>query len=771
MRRDGRGQDARHRRGGVGAWCANTRAPTRGEHGDGLVRSRMGGAGSSGRGSPRRSRRSRICSIRRACSIPARSCGRRSMDDRALFRFKPGYAGDRLQAGARLVGVERAERSAHRGADARRARGGDPTGGFAKAVEMCNNNGHCRKFDAGTMCPSLPRDARRGASDARPRQHLAARACRASSARTRCTSDAVAEAMDLCVSCKGCKRDCPTGVDMARMKIEVKSARRMSKGLGLRDRADRRSAGDGAVGAAAAVAVQSRRRSCSLVIGFAKQRALPKWRGDTFLPRPTSMQRDATVVIFADTFSNNFEPEILHAARRVLEAARPSRRGRLARHSARARCAAAAPISRPGRSTRHATRRERLLRGAGAVRGARRAGRRAGAVVPVHAARRVPGAGPRRGGAQAADNALPVRGIPGAREEGGPAHARPQAAAAEDRAAARPLPSEGVRRHERRAGGAVAGARPRGQRRSSRAAAAWPAASATRPSTTTTSIAMAELSLLPAVRKADADALIVADGTSCRHQIADGSNRQAVHVARSAGTRARLRPQLAGMQQRPRNPYSSAEIDRASHERENEERMIELASSGAARFVPIDTEKNLVKTGGNPEAVFLQGMMAPRRRQRRRPSRSSWAMSRARRISPSTSPARTRRWTELGEFVDLRQVGALAVRARRLDPGLCPRHDLLASPAPLLRRVRRQHQGDARRPRPHLHQRELQDRAFPAHRSGGDHAGPSRRQVPAGPRQAFPARHALDAGGLRRAGRELRGCRGARGLRGGARSR
>ena len=46
-----------------------------------------------------------------------------------------------------------------------------------------------------------------------------------------------------------------------------------------------------------------------------------------------------------------------------------------------------------------------------------------------------------------------------------------------------------------------------------------------------TSIAMAELSLMPAVRKAPADALIVADGTSCRHQIADGSDRQAVHVA------------------------------------------------------------------------------------------------------------------------------------------------------------------------------------------------------------------------------------------------
>ena len=46
------------------------------------------------------------------------------------------------------------------------------------------------------------------------------------------------------------------------------------------------------------------------------------------------------------------------------------------------------------------------------------------------------------------------------------------------------------------------------------------------------SMEMAELSLLPAVRRADADALIVADGTSCRHQIKDGSERPALHVAR-----------------------------------------------------------------------------------------------------------------------------------------------------------------------------------------------------------------------------------------------
>ena len=45
------------------------------------------------------------------------------------------------------------------------------------------------------------------------------------------------------------------------------------------------------------------------------------------------------------------------------------------------------------------------------------------------------------------------------------------------------------------------------------------------------SMDMAELSLLPAVRKADADTLIVADGTCCRHQIADGAQREAMHVA------------------------------------------------------------------------------------------------------------------------------------------------------------------------------------------------------------------------------------------------
>ena len=63
------------------------------------------------------------------------------MDDRSLFRFKPGYATAKIETALDWSEHEvLAEQHGH---------------GFAKAVEMCNNNGHCRKFDAGTMCPSF----------------------------------------------------------------------------------------------------------------------------------------------------------------------------------------------------------------------------------------------------------------------------------------------------------------------------------------------------------------------------------------------------------------------------------------------------------------------------------------------------------------------------------------------------------------------------------------------------------------------------------------
>ena len=118
------------------------------------------------------------------------------MDDRQLFRYKPGYSSLPI-----LPALDWSE-----------------SGGLVAATEMCNNNGSCRKFDA-VMCPSYQatgeeRDATRG---------------RANSLRLALTgqlgpdalvSDAMKETMELCVGCKACRRECPTGVDMARMKIE-----------------------------------------------------------------------------------------------------------------------------------------------------------------------------------------------------------------------------------------------------------------------------------------------------------------------------------------------------------------------------------------------------------------------------------------------------------------------------------------------------------------------------------------------------------------------
>jgi FAD/FMN-containing dehydrogenase/Fe-S oxidoreductase len=215
------------------------------------------------------------------------------MDDASLFRFKPGYA-----AAVPPTALDWSE-----------------WGGFDKAVEMCNNNGHCRKFDAGTMCPSY-----RATLD---EAHLTRG--RANTLRLALSNqlgaegeEAVKAALDLCVSCKGCKRECPTGVDMARMKIEFLSHYKARHGLSLRDRA---------IGYlpryapwAAKLAPLSNTASSAFksLLGFAGKRRLPRWRSDYFKDTESS---DADVVLFVDTFNRYFEPENASAAMQVLQAA------------------------------------------------------------------------------------------------------------------------------------------------------------------------------------------------------------------------------------------------------------------------------------------------------------------------------------------------------------------------------------------------------------------------------------------------------------------
>ena len=149
-------------------------------------------------------------------------------------------------------------------------------------------------------------------------------------------SDAVADAMKLCVSCKACRRECPTGVDMAKMKIEVLAARADRHGVRLRDRlvaelpryarllsrharrwptcANRcpRCAGS-------ASATRLRRRAAC------RAGAATPFR-DTRSRGIAPAQPRGDVLLLADTFNRYFEPENLRAAVRVLARRRLSRR-------------------------------------------------------------------------------------------------------------------------------------------------------------------------------------------------------------------------------------------------------------------------------------------------------------------------------------------------------------------------------------------------------------------------------------------------------------
>src|SRR6202043_1281914 len=108
-------------------------------------------------------------------------------------------------------------------------------GGFQGAVEMCNNNGACRALAGGVMCPSY-RVTREERDVTRGRANTLRLAITGQLGPDALTSDEMAETLKLCVSCKACRHECPVGVDMAKMKIEVLAARAARNGLSLRDR-------------------------------------------------------------------------------------------------------------------------------------------------------------------------------------------------------------------------------------------------------------------------------------------------------------------------------------------------------------------------------------------------------------------------------------------------------------------------------------------------------------------------------------------------------
>jgi Fe-S oxidoreductase len=439
------------------------------------------------------------------------------MDDRRLFRYHPGYTVTPVNT----------------------ALDWSEWGGFGAAIEMCNNNGACRKREPGVMCPSY-RVTRDEQHLTRGRANSLRLALSGQLGRDALTSDAMRAAMDLCVSCKGCKRECPTGVDMARMKIEFLHHYHQRHGSRLKDRLIAWLPRYARWGARLGFLLNLRDRLPGLpwlsekLLGFSARRPLPRWRRDIFNPAHESAGaasvNGAEVVLLVDTFATYFEPDNARAALAVLRAAgyrvhlprppdgaRPLCCGRTflsaglvdeARAEARRLIDALRPYIERGLpiiglepSCLLTLRDEFQVMSLGATTGALATQ----AMLFEEFLAREQEAGRLRLNLQAlAEKRALLHGH---------CHQKAFGAMTAVQQVLRLVPGLEVQTVESGCCG-MAGA------------------FGYQAGHYDVSMKMGELNLLPAVRAAEPDTLIVADGTSCRQQIRDGAQREALHVAR-----------------------------------------------------------------------------------------------------------------------------------------------------------------------------------------------------------------------------------------------
>jgi len=232
------------------------------------------------------------------------------MDERDLFRYAPGYKVSDF--------TTKLDWKSWHGA----------AGGLQGAVEMCNNNGACRKLVGGVMCPSFritgdEKDSTRGRANT---LRLAMSGQLGSDAMI---SDQMKESLKLCVSCKACKRECPTGVNMSSMKIEMNALRAEKYSLSLHDRLIGYLPNYASVVTKVPWLMNLRDRVPGLpflsekITGFSSRRRLPIWRSDYFKSSEISSEPKGKlpVILFGDTFNRYFEPENLRSAVNVLKAA------------------------------------------------------------------------------------------------------------------------------------------------------------------------------------------------------------------------------------------------------------------------------------------------------------------------------------------------------------------------------------------------------------------------------------------------------------------
>jgi Fe-S oxidoreductase len=205
------------------------------------------------------------------------------------------------------------------------ATGGD----FAKAVAVCIGDKQCQRKPKGVMCPSF-RATDEAAHSPGGRVKVLKAALNGELGNDAFCSDALAQAMELCVGCKGCKRECANQVDMAAIKIEYQAQRNARQGISRRDDfvaslphwLQHRSVLRGLI--------RWRNRTPWLaklgehLLGISAKRQLPEPAAAPYGAPVTGVANevsDRDVILFVDTFALHFEPEIAAAAHQVLSAA------------------------------------------------------------------------------------------------------------------------------------------------------------------------------------------------------------------------------------------------------------------------------------------------------------------------------------------------------------------------------------------------------------------------------------------------------------------
>lgn len=193
-------------------------------------------------------------------------------------------------------------------------------GGWGGAVEMCSGVGACRKKLAGTMCPSYmatreERDSTRG------RANVLRLALAGQLGQAGLGEEGVFQVLDLCLECRACKAECPVGVDMARFKSEFLADYWSRHGTPLKVRALGGVAQLAKWGSTFAPVSNWMAGAAAGLLGIDSRRSVPKWRRDTFAQWAGRRPQGDGPVLFNDTFTNHYEPDIGAAAVQLLERA------------------------------------------------------------------------------------------------------------------------------------------------------------------------------------------------------------------------------------------------------------------------------------------------------------------------------------------------------------------------------------------------------------------------------------------------------------------